>query len=251
MQRYVGFGLLVLVAAGAALLTCALAQESGQPIMGTVTMYDGRTYTGEIKQAAFGIYEGVGIEKAADGGRGSFILKVGEEEKTIDALNVAKVEVAWVEPKEAEGKWSIDTMTLTTKGGEVIKGKPTWQLAASLLEVAGTTDTAPVHITAYPISRTTFSPKNLIVKIEVQGGAAAPGGTAPPGVVTAPPGGGEAAPGGGTAPPGGGEVAPGGGTTPPPVVGPIAPGEPVAVTLTLRCPKCGAPISVQIDAHAR
>jgi len=156
-----------------------------------------------------------------------------------------------VEPKEAEGKWSIDTMTLTTKGGEVIKGKPTWQLAASLLEVAGTTDTAPVHITAYPISRTTFSPKNLIVKIEVQGGAAAPGGTAPPGVVTAPPGGGEAAPGGGTAPPGGGEVAPGGGTTPPPVVGPIAPGEPVAVTLTLRCPKCGAPISVQIDAHAR
>lgn len=213
-------------------------------------MYDGRTFTGEIKQAAFGIYDGVGIEKAVNGGRGSFILDVDGEEKAIDALNVAKVEVAWQEPAEEDAKWSIDSITVTSRDGQVMQGKPTWRLAASLLEIAGTTEVAPVRITAYPISRTTFSPKNLMVKIEVEGAAPPPGGE------EAPPGGEEAPPGGEEAPPGGEEVVPpvpgpGPGEAPP-VVTPVAPGqEPAAVMLTLRCPKCGELISVQIDAHAR
>lgn len=235
MKRNLGIGFLVLVAAAAVLLTCALAQVPAPTIVGTVTMYDGRTFTGAIQQAAFGIYEGVGIEKSTDGGRGSFILDVDGEERTIDALEVAKVEVAWQEPADADTKWSIDTITVTTKDGEVVQGKPTWRLAASLLEIAGTEDAAPVRITAYPISATTFSSKNLVVKIEIAGAEAPPGGEVTP-------------PGGEVTPPGGEVTPPGGEVTPP---APAGVGEPVAVTLTLTCPKCKEPITVQIDAHAR
>ncbi len=224
--------------------------------MGTVTLKDGSIHKGMIVEATFGIYDGAGFDAKAPGG-GSFKLSLGgtdAQETIIPAGEVAHVKVNWVEREatETQAAWDVESIEVTRKDGTQVVGKPSWHLDCSLLEIAGTDTAAPISKRAYPISRTHFNPNDLMVEIQIGEAVTPP----PEGGVTPPPEGGVTPPpeGGVTPPPEGGVTPPPeGGVTPPPEGGvtPPTPGEPAMVLVTVKCPHCGQPITVQIDAHTR
>jgi hypothetical protein len=248
--------------------------------MGKVTLYDGRTFQGDIEFAQFGVIgDGDGIgSKLPDGG--SIRLSVNGQEETIPAADIQSVEAQWKNMgNEAKADWQIEQVTVAKRDGTKVIGQPTWRLAACTVRIATAEGAQPTRIAALPLGRT-FDQKNLLVKIELTGGETAP---APPPAVTPPapapetttettteatapappavppvPGVGEVGTTEETAtPPTGPIITPPTGpiVTPPPAVGPVrpAPGAPVPVglTVTIICPHCGKPITIDLAAYMR
>jgi hypothetical protein len=286
----VWFAALVVALAGQTSLVYAQPEATGKPLMGKVTLYDGRTFQGDIEFAQFGVIgdgDGVG-SKLPD--EGSIRLNVNGQEETVPAADIQSVEAQWKNMgDEAKADWQITQVTVVKRDGTKVVGQPAWRLAASTVRIATAEGEQPTRISALPLGRL-FDQKNLLVKIELTGGAAAP---APTPAVTPPtpptettteteattpptvppvPGGGETAEEAvtpptapaGTAPTGPIATPPTGPivtpptpavVTPPVAVGPVRPAVgapvPVGLTLTIICPHCGKPITIDLAAYLR
>ncbi len=263
MKRKVGVALVLLVVCVVAYAALAVAQETEKPpLMGTVYFQDGRSITGKIHTAEFGVAEFDGIgESITD--RGSIKLEVEGKERLFPADDISSIEAQWKNLGDEKKKdWQITSMTITTKDGQKVTGKPTWLLHASYVKIekeSGETE----RVGAFPLGRT-FDPKNLLVKVVLgkeaapptaPGTRATPPTTAPTTAPTTTP---ATAPGATAATPP--TTTPATAPTPPirpPTTTPVRPpvtvaaGTPVTVAITLQCPKCGQFITVDIPAQAR
>ncbi len=225
----------VVVILGTLLLgTAVFAQEGAEPLAGTVYLRGGQVLSGVIRIAELGVVQGSGIGTLLGDG-GAFTVRVDGDDYTVRAANLAMLEADWAnEGTEENPTWKIQEITLTTKGGEVVSGKPTWLIHATEVSIEGQ---PPVH--AFPLAGTNFSPDNFIAKIVMSGFTVveAPPAEAPP-LVTPPV----------ETPPGELEV-----SLPPPLVGEftgVVLGEGELMSFTITCPECGKKIRVTINAQA-
>lgn len=239
----------------------AVAQQAPQ-LTGTVTLRGGKALTGKIQLAELGVVEGAGIGNSLPG-RGSLVLKVGDQAVRIVGDEIASISVQWVNSgTEAEPRWEIQKIIVVKKDGSKAEGTPDWLLHATNVWVV-TADGKTERVHVFPFGGEPFSPDNLIAKVEIAG-AAAPVQPAPvaPAVPEAPaeemtveealevpmavePEAPEApaleAPGPATA------------VAPAPAVKPVAPGEVVGqgtMSFVVKCPGCGALIKIVISANA-
>ncbi len=230
--------------------SAAFAQEGAEPLKGTVYLRGGQVLSGVIRIAELGVVPGSGIGTLLGEG-GEFTVRVDDKTETVKAAGLAALEADWAnEGTEQDPRWKIQQITLTTKAGATIVGKPTWLIHASEVSIEGQ---PAVH--AFPLAGTDFSPDNFITKIVL--GEPLPAETPPaelppppaetPPVVTpaveAPPA--EAPP--AETPPG--EVVV---SLPPPLVTEapatvIGEGE---MSFTITCPECGKKIRITIKAEA-
>ncbi len=218
--------------------SAAFAQEGAEPLKGTVYLRGGQVLTGVIRIAELGVVPGSGIGTLLGEG-GEFTVRTEEKSETVKAADLAVLEADWAnEGTEQDPRWKIQQITLITKAGATIVGKPTWLIHASEVSIEGR---PAVH--AFPLAGTDFSPDNFITKIVL---GEVPPAVTPPAVtpaVEAPPA--EAPP--AETPPG--EVVV---SLPPPLVieAPatvIGEGE---MSFTITCPECGKKIRITINAEA-
>ena len=223
----------------ALILTTVLFAQETAPLTGTVTLRGGQTLSGVIRIAELGVVPGSGIGTLLAGG-GAFTLRVGGEQRSVPAADLAVMEATWVnEGSEVDPRWKIQQVKLTTKAGDTIVGQPSWLIHASEVSIEGQ---PAVH--AFPLAGTDFSADNFITKITLGEAAPAPAPTTPPAEPTPPP----AEP---TAPavtppaevPPPVEV-----TLPPPLVPQAL--EENEMTFTVACPECGKKIRITIKASA-
>ena len=251
---------LVLLMVVAASVAHAQIVEEVPDIRGTVYLRGGQVLSGVIRLGQLGVMPGAGIGTLLPEG-GWFTVRVGETERTVPAVELARMEATWANRgTEQEPQWKIQTIVLTTTGGEIIAGQPVWALHASETSIEG----GPT-IHAFPLAGTDFSADNLIARI-VLGEEALPAELPAEELPT------EAAPPEEVAP----EEAPAEAVTPepteepveapplfitepaeeitltiPPVTvatGPAAIGE-GSYTLTIACPDCGKKIKITISAE--
>ncbi|MFQ6098152.1 MAG: hypothetical protein ACE5O2_10540 [Armatimonadota bacterium] len=275
--------------AGLAGLAYGQPEPAGKPLMGKVTLYDGRTFEGDIQFAEFGVIgDGDGVGSRMPEG-GSMRIVVGEEKVTVPASEIASIEAKWENKgDEAKADWQIEQITIVKRDGSTLIGKPDWKLPASSLRIVTAEGEQPTRIHAFPLGRT-FDEKNLLVKVELTGEAAeAPAAPAPapptpgpekpaeaekPGEAEKPSAEGVPAPKPAVAPkppaappvpaapkpevtkPS--EATPGGASTVAPAAprGPAAPTAaaptPIGLTLTIVCPHCGKPMTIDLAAWLR
>jgi hypothetical protein len=255
----------------------SFAQEAKHvPLMGTITLQGGKTLQGDLLLVAFGVTEAgrFGSDRREVDEGGKLEVDVNGETKTIPGRDIASVEAEWkLAPRtpQSEPEWHITTLTVATRDGQTVTGKPSWFMAMTEFIVDPGDDAEKVHVENYPLFRTSFEPDNLIVKVDLTGEAPTEveGPTPPgPGMPDVPPiprptviGPGEETPDEETPD----EETPdeetpdeetpdeeGPAVTPvaTPSVGPPGASKAVSLTLTITCPHCGKDIVVTIDAHA-
>ncbi len=235
----------LIVVATVLLGVSAFAQDTGK-LEGTVYLRSGQTLSGVILSAQLGIV--ADAEIGTLGGGGAFTVEVDGEDHTVPASDLKMMEASWVNiGTEQDPSWKIEQITLTTKDGERIVGKPTWLIHASQVSIEG-----QPTVQAFPLAGTDFSPDNFITKIvlgkeqlEVLAEEApTPAEEAPPTVEEAPP--------LVSTPPEGTVIGPSEEISlPPPLVttaeGIAIPAE--AVSFTITCPECGEKIRITIKTE--
>lgn len=260
MRRAGAVLVIVLLVAAAA----AVAQEAPQ-LTGTVTLRGGKALTGKIQLAELGVVEGAGIGNSLPG-RGSLVLKVGDQAVRIAGDEIASITVQWVNSgTEAEPRWEIQKIVVVKRDGSKVEGAPDWLLHATNVWVV-TADGKTERVHVFPFGGEPFSPDNLIAKVEI-GGAAAPAQPAPaapaapeapaeqPAVEQPTPGAPSPTPAEPEAPeaPAVEAPQPAAPAAPAPTVKPVTPGEVVGLgtmSFMVKCPGCGALLKILINAQA-
>ncbi len=264
LQRKTGVIILGTIVALAGYVALSSAQEAKHvPLMGTVTLKGGKTLQGDLLLVAFGVTEAArfGSDKVEVDEGGKLELDVNGEKKTIRGPDIATVEAEWTDVgTEEKSDWQIVSLTVTTRDGQTVTGKPSWFMPMSGLRVDPGEGEDRIELEVYPLFRTEFDPDSLIVKVDLSG--AAPAEAEKPTPVETPPvppiptptvetpeeeAPTEEEPAVEAVPP----------VTPPPAVAPAvetrepAPQpKPATLSLTIICPHCGERITVNIDAHA-
>ena len=137
-------------------------QAAGPPMWGTVEFRDGRSLTGAILAAEFGVADKDGIGQMFEGG-GSIKLAVDREETEVAAGEISQVAADWQDlGDEDRVNWQIVAITITKRDGEQVTGKPTWFMHASYvrMQVEGQLERAA----AFPLGRN-FDPDKLAARI--------------------------------------------------------------------------------------
>jgi hypothetical protein len=271
LQRKTGLIIIGIIVALAGCVALSSAQEAKhEPLMGTITLQGGRTIQGDLLLVAFGVTEAArfGSDRREVDEGGKLEINVNGATTAVAGGDIATVAAEWALAARAPGgepEWHIASLSIATRDGQTITGKPAWFMSMSefILEPGGGEER--VHVENYPLFPASFNPDNLIVKVDLTGAAPTevpteetpdvPTTVVPPielpipiPVMETPT---EETP---------TEEMPGG-VTPdvevPLVVAPVPPltggprvTQPASLTLTLICPHCGESITVAIDAHA-
>ena len=147
--------------------TATEPRSIGQEVFGTVTLRDGRQFRGDIRLAEWGVMANDGIGSARPDG-GGLALVVNGQKRTIPAWELRRARAEWVNAgSEAQPDWRIASVSVLTRGGEEIVGRPAWQLATSNLQIDPVGGGPTVRVHAFPMSRK-FDPNNVITKIELR-----------------------------------------------------------------------------------
>ncbi len=148
------------------------ADFAGPRLEGTVTLRSGQTISGLILTAQLGIVDGAEIGSRLSDGGYIAVTKDGQERR-VQATDIAAIDVEWSQTGTAEDpKWKITKLTVTTKSGEAVTGKPAWLVHATSL-IVEQEDGTQKKIYAFPMAGSNFSPDNLMTALSF-GEASAP-----------------------------------------------------------------------------
>ncbi|MGI5818651.1 MAG: hypothetical protein ACOX9R_11205 [Armatimonadota bacterium] len=159
--------LLAVVLLACLVATGAVAQDFlGPRLDGTVTLRGGEQVSGVILTAQLGIVDGAEIgSRLRDGGY--IAVRVDGDERRMNATEIASVDVEWSQTgTEADPKWKITNLSVTTQSGEVVSGQPAWLVHATSL-IVQTEDGTQQKIYAFPMAGSNFSPDNLMTSISL------------------------------------------------------------------------------------